>query len=165
MPPVSKRAQSVTPPADSPPDFALRYEWREGSVPPPYHYEYAIRLGPGAKGEVLFYPGYPQHNPPVWREDFAVSAEALAAVYQLIGRQGVFRRAWRQPERYTVGGSHSWLQVTVHGQTVTVPAVLAPEQAEAIAPVYEAIRALVGEELWRSLMARFEAFQQQSPER
>ncbi len=165
MPPVAKDARPSTPAATLPPDFALRYEWREGSVPPPYHYEYAIRVGPGAQGEVLFYPDYPQHNPPVWREQISVSPEALAALYALMDKKGVFRRAWRQPERHTVGGSHAWLEVTAGGQTVTVPAVLAPEQEEAITPVYEAIRGLVGDDLWRSLMERYEAFQQQSPER
>ena len=165
MPPVAKHAQPSTQLASPPPDFALRYEWREGSVPPPYHYEYAIRVGPGAGGEVLFYPDYPQHNPPVWHEDVAVSPQALAAVYELMGRQGVFRRVWRQPERHTVGGSQSWLEVTAGGHTVTVPAALAGDQAQAVAPVYAAIRALASEDLWRSLMARYEAFQQQSPER
>ncbi|MDP3047318.1 MAG: hypothetical protein Q8O07_07565 [Chloroflexota bacterium] len=165
MTPVAKRAQPSTPPASLPADFTLRYEWREGSVPPPYHYEYAIRVGPGVEGEVLFYPDYPQHDPPAWREDFAVSPEALAAVYALMDKQGVFRRTWRQPERHGIGGSHSWLEVTAGGRTVTAPPALAPDQAKAIGPVYEAIRAMVGEDLWRSLMARYEAFQQQSPER
>jgi hypothetical protein len=165
MPPSAKHVQPAALPASPPPDFALRYEWREGSVPPPYHYEYAIRVGPGAEAEILFYPDYPQHNPPVWREAFAVSPQALAGVYELVGRQGLFRRRWRQPERHTVGGSHSWLEVTAGGRTVTVPAALAPGQAQAIAPVYQAIRALVGDDLWRSLMARYEAFQQKSPER
>ncbi|MDO9065824.1 MAG: hypothetical protein Q7U96_01910, partial [Chloroflexota bacterium] len=115
MPPVAKRAQPSPPPASLPADLALRYEWREGSVPPPYHYEYCIRVGPGAQAEILFYPDYPQHNPPVWREELAVSPEALAAVYELMGRQGVFRRTWRQPERHSIGGSQSWLEVTAGG--------------------------------------------------
>jgi hypothetical protein len=165
MPPSAKDAPKAAPPVSLPPDFALRYEWREGSVPPPYHYEYAIRVGPGAEGEVLFYPDYPQHDPPVWREEIAVNPQALAALYQLLGRQGVFRRVWRQQERHTVGGSQSWLEVTANGRTITAPSALAPDQARVIAPVHEAIRALVSEEQWRSLMTRYEAFQQRSSER
>jgi hypothetical protein len=165
VPPAAKYPQLTDSPASPPPDFALRYEWHEGSVPPPYHYEYVIRVGPGAQGEILFYPDYPQHDPPVWREEIAVSAEALAAVYELLVRQGVFRRVWRQPERQTVGGSLSWLEVTAGGKTVSIPSALAPDQARLIAPVYEAIRALVGDDLWRSLMTRYEVFQQQSSER
>jgi hypothetical protein len=165
MPPAARQPKAVAAPAGLPPDFALRYEWREGSVPPPYHYEYTIHVGPGAQAEILFYPDYPQHDPPVRREQLAVSPEALAAVYALMKRLGVFRRVWRQLERHTVGGSHAWLEVTAAGRTVTVPSVLAPDQAKIIAPVYEAIRALVSEPMWRSLMARYETFQQQSPER
>jgi hypothetical protein len=165
MPPVARRPKSSAVPASTPPDLALRYEWREGSVPPPYHYEYAIRVGPGGQGEVLFYPDYPQHDPPVWREEISAAPEALSGLFALMDRQGVFRRAWREPERHTVGGSHAWLEVTAGGRTVTVPSSLATEQAEAIAPVYEAIRALVSDGLWRSLMTRYEAFQQQSPGR
>jgi hypothetical protein len=162
MPPIARRPRPSAVPASSPPDFALRYEWREGSVPPPYHYEYAIRVGPGGQGEVLFYPDYPQHDPPVWREELTVGPESLARLHQLMDRQGVFRRSWRQPERHTVGGSHAWLEATAGGRTVTVAPALAPDQAKIIAPVYEAIRALVGEDQWRGLMARYEAFQQQS---
>ena len=114
---------------------------------------------PAAQGEILFYPDYPQHNPPVWREEIAVSPEALSGPVRADEAHGVFRRAWRQPERHTVGGSHAWLEATSGGRTVTVPSALAPAQAEAIAPVYEAIRGLVGDDLWRSLMARYEAFQ------
>ena len=34
-------AQTATPviPADRPADFTITYEWREGSLPPPYDYE------------------------------------------------------------------------------------------------------------------------------
>ncbi len=165
MPSAVKIARPSTPATTPPPDFALRYEWRAGSMPPPFHYEYAIRVGPGAQCEILFYPDYPQHNPPVWREEISVSPEALAALHALMDKHGVFRRAWSQPEQHTVGGSHAWLEATAGGRTVTVPSALAPAQAKLIAPVYDAIRALAGEELWRSLMARYEAFQQQSPER
>jgi muconolactone delta-isomerase len=165
MPPACKPANGSTPAATAPPDFALRYEWHEGSVPPPYHYEYRIRVGPGVQTEILFYPDYPQHNPPVWREEVAVRPETLDAVYQLMVRQGVFRRVWRQPEQHSVGGSQAWLEVTAEAKTVAVPAALAPDQAKAIAPVHEAIRALVSEGLWRRLMTRYEAYQQQSPER
>ena len=43
--------QPLPPPANVPPaDFALRYEFREGSLPPPAHYEYSIRIGPGGRG-------------------------------------------------------------------------------------------------------------------
>lgn len=52
-------------------NFALRYHWQAGSMPPPAHYEYTIHLAPNGEGEITFYPDYPQHNPPVWSGRFA----------------------------------------------------------------------------------------------
>ncbi len=143
-----------------PADLALRYEWQQGSLPPPYHYEYTIRIGPGAQGEIVFLPDYAQHNPPQWTEALAVTDEALAGLYRMLQDIDVFSHTWRRPERSPVGGSYDWLDVTARGQTVRVPSHLAPRDAAAIAPVYEAIRALVPKALWVRLRAQHEAYMQ-----
>ena len=140
-----------------PSDLALRYIWQAGSMPPPYHDEYEIRIGPGPAGEVVYVPDYPQHNPPTWREPFPVTAEALARLYALLEEAGLFQRAWRRRERGATGGELAWLEVTAGGRTVKVPAQLAARDAEALAPVYAAVRALVPAALWQALEARREA--------
>jgi len=154
------------PAASTPPaDLALRYEWREGSVPPPYHYEYTVRLGPGGQGEVVFRPDYAQHDPPVWTEAFSVPGEALAGLYALLAEAGVFTRRWRRSPRLPIGGSTAWLEATAGGRTVTVPAGLAQSQAAAIGAVYEAIRGLVPGAIWAKLLARRDDYRRAHAER
>lgn len=141
-----------------PADLALRYEWRAASMPPPHHYEYSIRIGPGAQGEIILLPDYAQHNPPVWSEPFAVSCEALSGLYAMLQGIGALTRAWRQPERRPVGDSYAWLEIAAGGKTARVPDHLVPEDAAAVVPVYETLRRLVPEALWADLMARREAY-------
>jgi len=58
----------------TPADFALVYSWREGSLPPPYHYSYTISLQPDGAGELVFVPGYSGGETPIWTETFSVSS-------------------------------------------------------------------------------------------
>ncbi|HUT36408.1 MAG TPA: hypothetical protein VNE39_23175 [Planctomycetota bacterium] len=51
-----------------PADFGFRYDWREGSLPPPYHYEYTISVSPEGEGTIVFRPDYPEHDVPAWEE-------------------------------------------------------------------------------------------------
>src|SRR5690242_18655655 len=47
-------AATMTPPKPSVPvDLALTYEYRAGSMPPPYHDEYTVTIGPGPNGNVV----------------------------------------------------------------------------------------------------------------
>src|SRR4051812_20811553 len=41
-----------TPPAQRPADFSLTYDWRAGSMPPPFHYEYTVSISPDGEGKV-----------------------------------------------------------------------------------------------------------------
>ncbi len=143
-----------------PPDFALRYEWQAGSLPPPHHYEYAIHAGPGAQGRIVFRPDYAQHNPPAWTEPLPVTEETLAGLYRLLQESAAFTRAWRRPAEVPIGGSYDWLEVTAGGRVVRVPGQLEAEDAAAIEPVYQAMRELVPQALWARLMAQREAFVQ-----
>ena len=124
-------------------DLTLRYEWNAASVPPPYHYEYIITIGPGPRGEVTFLPDYSQHDTPAWRVAFDIDPAALEALSDLVERQGVFARRWRRAQSRIVGDSQAWLKAEAAGKAVSVPASLSRRDAESIAPVYQAIRALV----------------------
>lgn len=141
-----------------PSDFSLKYEWCEGSVPPPYHYEYTIRVGPGLRGQIVFLPGYPQHGPPAWTEDFQVTEAAVARLYELLAAAAVLERSWKRRAHAPVGGSLEWLEVTADGQTVSVPSMA--EQAELLEEAYTAVKALVPERLWTKLLAQRQQYEQ-----
>ncbi len=143
-----------------PGDLALRLEWQAGTMPPPYHYEYTIHLGPGPTGEIVFLPDYAQHHPPTWREGFAVLPTEMARLYALLSECGVFSRQWHRPAAQAVGGDLTQLEVTVGGARFAVPGELARDDARAIEPVYEAIRGLVPAAVWERLQARRAAYEQ-----
>ncbi len=151
--------------APLPADFSLRHEWHEGSMPPPYHYEYIVRLSVGAEGEVIFFPDYPQHDPPVWRETFPVDSKDLAHLYALLVKTRAFARTWRRADHPAIGGSVVWLDAEAGGKKVTVPPGLPARDAAAIAPVYDAIRAVVPQVVWDGLMGRYEKYQAEHAER
>lgn len=148
-----------TPPLTTPADFALRYEWQAGSMPPPYHYEYSIRLGPGPAGEITFWPDYPWDGTPVWTESFTLAEESLPDLHALIAGAGVFTRQWRERDDAAVGGSLERMQVTADGRTVSIPSQLAPDDAAAIEAVYAAVRGMVPKDIWDRLMARRDEYE------
>lgn len=139
-----------------PADFAVQYDWREGSVPPPYHYEYTIRIGPGPEGTVVFVPDYPMHDPPVWKETFPVDTSALDHLYHLMAVRDTFRATWTELADPPVGGSLEWMRVTAAGKTCEVPSQI--EETDTLADVYKAIRDLVPRSTWAQLMAKQQAF-------
>ena len=140
-----------------PGDLTLRYKWCEGSVPPPDHYEYAIEIGPGG-GRVDFCPDYPAEGVPVWGEEFRVVAGELESLHKLLIDKRMFREKWTEIENPPVGGSLEWLEISAQGARFSVPSTI--EEAETVREVYVAIRALVPDNVWAGLMARYERYQE-----
>jgi hypothetical protein len=144
-----------------PQDFTIQYDWCEGSVPPPYHYEYTIRIGPGPEGEMVFYPDYPGHGTPVWAEPFDVGEEPLDGLYTLVAER-VLGKEWVEIRDGTVGGSLEWLKGTANGKSFRVPSRIA--EPGAVAPVYAAIKALVPDAVWAKLTAQREQYERDHEE-
>ena len=140
-----------------PEDFSIQYWWREGSVPPPYHYEYSIYLGPGSMGKVIFYPDYPMDKPPVWTETFSIDDKALNELYDLIIEKGLFDKRWSEIEDPPVGGSLEWLEVVAHECHIVVPSAI--NEYQVVNDVYSMIRSLVPKRLWSKLMRQRDQYQ------
>ena len=146
-------------PGAVPADFAVRYEWGNGALPPPYHYDYTIHLGPGAgTGRVEFRPGH--DSLPVWTETFPVTEAQLRSVYAVFMARGVFDRAWGEG-RPMAGGETEWLEATAGGRTVTLPSQPRDEDRVALREVFAAVRAVVPRGMLAGLVARQERFQQE----
>lgn len=145
-----------------PPDFSLRYEWNEGSLPPPDYYEYCIRIGPGTACEIVFRPDYPQHDPPTWRVPFATDEKALDQLYEAAAEAGVFKRVWERRSNPPVGGSLEWIELTAGGNTVRVPSMA--RGAGRLKPLYRMIHALVPHAIWEDLRGRREQFLRAYPQ-
>lgn len=143
-----------------PPDFQFKYEWRAGSMPPPAHYEYTIRIACDVGGEITFYPDYPSHHPPIWTERFAVATDALATFYTLLANKQILTRQWQSIDHRAVGGSVESLDLLANSVSVSVPSQPSQHDATLLREVYDAIRALVPQSLWDDLRARREKFQE-----
>ena len=144
-----------------PEDFSLKYEWREGSLPPPDHYEYTIYLGPGGEGEIVFYPDYPMYNPPKWSEQFQIDKEAMERLYRLLEGRGIFSRRWTETDEAT-GGALESVKIRAGGREFTVPGGI--KEAEDVKEVYRFIRSIVPEKIWDMMMSRRGQFVEDYPE-
>lgn len=142
---------------ERPIDLALRYEWHASTMPPPYHYEYTIVVGPGLEGAITLYPDYPGEGVPEWREAFAATDAELDYLYGLMVEARALGGRWVEAADRPVGGEVDWLEVTADGETTRIPALV--KGREALEPVYGAIRALVPAETWERLRARRQAYE------
>jgi hypothetical protein len=141
-----------------PADFKVIYEWQEGSLPPPYHYEYTITLNPDGQGQIVMVPDYSFSNPPTWTEPFTITSAALDQLYRLLIDQGLFTQRWQAQSDPPVGGSFDSLHITAHGQQVAIPSFVIQTQANAAEDIATTIQALVPQTIWNKLNAQREQY-------
>ncbi len=139
-----------------PDDFRIVYHWREGSLPPPDHYEYTVSLGPGTQGEIVFLPDYPMYHPPTWKEKFDIDSPALDRLYQLMVDKGLFCKNRPETQNDAVGGSLEWMEIHAGGKQLTVPAWA--QDTEGLDETYRYIRSRVPKKVWDALMLRRDEF-------
>jgi hypothetical protein len=150
-------------PGARPGDFKVDYEWREGSLPPPYHYEYALSITPEGKGEIVLTPDYPRAGVPKWTEEFQVKAERLDDLYKVLAEHGLFTQTWRKLDAPPVGGSSQTLIVTAGGKQFTVEDYLVADQKAAAQAIYDAVTGLAPQEARDRLDAKREQYMQEHP--
>jgi len=146
----------------TPPDFALKYSWCEGTVPPPHYYEFSICLGPDSTGVINFFPDYPQHDPPVWVEHIEISAQAGRKLYQRMVASDLFRQTWTEILDAPVGGSLEWLDMTADQVEYRIPSMI--EESSDVAEIYQTIRSLVPAGIWKKLISQREDFIRDYPD-
>jgi NitT/TauT family transport system substrate-binding protein len=144
-----------------PADFSFRYTWSAGSMPPPYHYEYTIEIGPGTEGKITFLAGYAGMDAPQWVETFRVEDEDADRLYALVAEKKLMEKKWRTQEAPPVGGSSYWAQITSNGRQADIPSHLESGDEAVVADVYEDMRALVPKSVWDDLMDRYNRYQKE----
>jgi hypothetical protein len=141
-----------------PADFSVEYQWIAGSMPPPYHYEFMIRIKASGQGEVIYWPDYSGGGTPEWKEDFTVTQKQLEQLYQVMESNGLFSEEWQAQERHIVGGSHEFMNVTANGKKIKVPAFVTSEQTERIKTIYASIRAIPPKAIWDKMGAQRQVY-------
>lgn len=145
--------------ATAPDDLLITYEWREGSLPPPYHYEYSIVLRADGNGEVTMVPDYPGEGVPVWSEPFSVERASLDQMYATMVEQGLLSQRWSAEDSPPVGGSSEDMSVVAGGRTITIPSFLPSAQQARAEAIYAALRAVVPQAIFDDLEARRAAYE------
>ena len=145
-------------PAVLPEDFSVEYSWFEGSVAPPFHYEYDIEVRRDGSGTIRYRPDY--GSTPEWVEAFSVSEGELEALYTLMIDQEIFDRTWREDPEPPVGGPVARMDVTAAGEVTEVPTDPA-SGGSLLEPVYAAIEDLVPQAIWDDLEARRSRFMEE----
>ena len=141
-----------------PADFSLDYHWSESALPPPYHYEYTIHLGPGSQGLIEFWPDYPNPGTPVWTETFELKDEDLEKLYAFLQAKGLLEEQAGHSEGVPPGAPSDGLRVMVEGRQFSLPG---SNETEGLAEVVEAVKTQVPAPLWTKLMAQYEQYQQE----
>jgi len=93
----------------------IEYFYENGSLPPPYHYEYMITIMKDLKGTVKFLLGYDDGKSPVLNYEFTFTNEQLEILNKSIKKSKVLtdqRNSFRY-EELTEGGSSMSLKITV----------------------------------------------------
>ncbi len=141
-----------------PDDLLISYTWREGSLPPPYHYEYTLRLQADGQGEMAMTPDYPGTDVPTWREPFSLSQPELGQLYATLLKAGLFSTPWAEQGEPPIGGSTQTLEVQAGGRRITLPTFPVAEQRAQVELMVAAVQAVVPPELSSDLQARREAY-------
>jgi len=155
---VSRLLRRLT---DVPPgDFALHYEYRSGSLPPPGHFEYSIGIEPDGRGTMVMRPDYPSDRTPTWTEGFTITRDQLATVYRLLYESNLFvpRPPVGKTEAAPVGGDTEWMTVTAADATYDVADLVSAGQGAAADRIYRAVNELVPARVRESLLARRERY-------
>lgn len=145
-----------------PTDFAVEYNWRRGSVPPPNHYEYSILIKSDGRGEIAMVPNYPSETVPKWTEQFTLDSEKLDELYRQMFENKLFTNVWQQAKEQRVGGDNQDLTVTAGLRNFTIKDYLIPEQqTAAAAAIYQAVNRTVPKAIWDKLNAQRQQYAQE----
>ncbi|MEP6775547.1 MAG: hypothetical protein ABJA50_08120 [Chloroflexota bacterium] len=145
-------AATMTPSKPSAPaDFALIYEYRAGSMPPPYHDEYTVTMGPGPNGNVVYRPDYPSSTTPTWTVPLTVTVAQLDSLYSFLKTHKLLRTNWRTTSVPSVGGSVRWATYTAGGVAYEIPADLDLTETDPSALYDYVSQELVPQSVWTSL--------------
>jgi hypothetical protein len=143
-------------PTGMPADFVATIVYRNGSVPPPHHYEWRLRVDE-SEAELSWRPGYDEAEAP-WVETVPVTGEQRAEFYGQLRDAGVFEPVSSEGEGMD-GGPTGSVELTADGSTYRLDGLGENEDSQ---DVLEEVRAaaedLVPAEVWTRMSDKQEAW-------
>jgi hypothetical protein len=153
-----------TPTADAqvmPADFAGTVTYANGTVAPPYHYEWRVAFD-DSSAVVEWRPGYDEATTP-WRETVEITDDQRSHLYDRFRDLGVFDTA-EATDDGMVGGPGGNLEVTAGGKTYDPGSLGSSEQSgQLLRDVADAVRELVPDDVWDGLEAKQDDWTAQQP--
>lgn len=146
-------------PDDKPDDFAVDYTFANGSVPPPHHYKYNLKIASNGAAEIALTPGYDEKAVAIWTKQFAVAPERLDDLYQTLRANEFFTRDWRQSEELPTGGSHRSLSVKANIRRYALEDRVIDDQRAAAANVFAAVENVVPQAIRDEMTARHKRYE------
>jgi hypothetical protein len=144
-----------------PADFAGTVEYGNGSVAPPYHYDWVLRFDEST-AVVEWRPGYDSATEP-WRETADITEDQRQRLYGRLRELGVFGGA-EATDDGMVGGPGGSVEVTAHGRTYD-PGSLGGSDASVrlLEDVADAVQELIPAEVWAELRDKQDVWSEQQP--
>jgi hypothetical protein len=144
-----------------PADFAGTVDYANGTVAPPYHYEWRVTFD-DATAVVEWRPGYAESVEP-WRAAAAISEDQRVRLYGRLRALGVFETATAADDGL-VGGPSGAVRVVAAGHTHTTGPLGGSEStARLLGGVADAVRELVPADVWAGLRARQDEWGDRQP--
>ena len=149
---------STGPSESRPDDFAFTFVHADGSVPPPFHAEWTVKVDADGAGLATFTPDYSGDGVPTYRSRFEVSDEDMDRIYADMRDAGLLEDI-TETDDVPVGGSVETATIYADGETFDVPP-FDEDGGAPLADVSEAVRGLVPAADWASFESRRDAYAQ-----
>jgi len=160
---VAGCAHRGTPTADTlamPADFAGTVAYGNGSVPPPYHYQWEVTFD-DRTAVVVWQPGYGEDAP--WRETADITSDQRSHLYDRLSDLGVFDLT-KVDDDGMVGGPGGHLEITADGRTYNPGSLGESEKSAALLKkVADAVKDLVPAGVWAGLQAKQDDWSARQP--
>lgn len=139
-----------------PADFAGVIEYANGTVAPPYHYEWSVEFDEST-AVVRWRPGYEETTEP-WRETVEITAEQRQQLYGRLHELGVFDMT-EAVDDGMVGGPAGGVQLTAGGR-VHDPGTLglSEDGVHVLKEIAAAAQELVPADVWSGLKDKQDAW-------
>lgn len=146
----------------APEDFSFTYNYDNGSLPSPYHFEYKITVKADKTVELNYFPDYIvqagiEDATPIWIEKTSINKEKLADLYQQMEKIGVFTAVWQEPEKKIVGDSYEFLKVKANAGDFKIPSWAG--EREDVKSLYSSIKSLFSAEVWQKMENQKQEYQ------
>jgi hypothetical protein len=151
--PTSVGSQAV--PERMPHDFGGRITYREGSVPPEYHYEWVLDLS-ATEAVINWRPGYDEDLQP-WTATVALTADQRAQLYEGLRAAGVFNPIDEESDQ-TAGGPTGSVELTVAGRTYHPRLGTNKPSGRVLTAVREAVVTTLPAEVWQDFRSKQESW-------